>query len=58
MKIRKNDRVYLHFFFKEFLVKDKKIVKIKYQPVIEALQQANTVILSADWLRNPRIRIN
>ena len=43
-------KAYLHFFFKEFLVKDKKIAEIKYQPVIEALQQANTVILSTTWL--------
>jgi len=43
-------KAYLHFFFKEFLIKDKKIAEIKYQPVIEVLQQANTVILSTTWL--------
>lgn len=43
-------KAYLHFFFKEFLVKDKKIVEIKYQPVIDVLQQANSVILSTTWL--------
>ncbi|MFH1792734.1 MAG: recombinase family protein [Patescibacteria group bacterium] len=43
-------KAYLHFFFKEFLVKDKKIVEIKYQPVIDVLQQANTVIVSKTWL--------
>lgn len=44
-------KAYLHFFFKEFLVKDKKIAGIKYQPVIEVLQQANSVIFSTTWLR-------
>ena len=44
-------RAYLHFFFKKFLIKNKKIAKIEYQPVIEVLKQANTVILSTSWLR-------
>ncbi len=44
-------KAYLHFFFNEFLVKDKKIAEIKYQPVIEALQQANSVIFSQTLLR-------
>jgi len=50
-------RAYLHFFFKKILIGDKKIVKIEYQPVIEVLKQANTVILSTSWLenRNPNI---
>jgi len=43
-------RAYLHFFFKRLLIKDKKIAKIEYQPVIEVLKQANTVILSTSWL--------
>ena len=44
-------KAYLHFFFKEFLIKDKKIAEIKYQSVIEVLQQANSVILSMTRLR-------
>lgn len=43
-------RAYLKFFFKEIRVKDKKIVKIIYQPVIDVLTQANRVILSTLWL--------
>lgn len=44
-------RAYLHFFFKKFQVKDKRIAKIEYQPVIEVLKQANSVIFSTSWLR-------
>jgi len=43
-------KAYLHFFFKELLVKDKKIAEIKYQPVIEVLQQANSVIFNTSLL--------
>ena len=48
-------RAYLKFFFKEIRVKDKKIVEIIYQPVIDVLTQANRVLLSTEWLRIPRI---
>jgi len=44
-------KAYLHFFFKEFHIKDKKIAEIIYQPAIDVLQKANTGILSATWLR-------
>lgn len=37
-------------FFKEIRVKDKKIVNIIYQPVIDVLTQANRVILSTSFL--------
>ena len=46
-------KAYLHFFFKEFLIKDKRIAEIKFQPIIDVLQQANSVILSTTWL--PRV---
>ena len=49
-------KAYLHFFFKEFLIKDKKIAEIKFQPIIDVLQQANTVILSTTRL--PRVDSN
>ena len=39
------------------MVKDKKIAEIKYQPIIEALQQANTVIVNYGWLPQPWITI-
>ena len=45
-------RAYLHFFFQKILVKDKKIAKIEYQPVIEVLKQANTVIVMQSRLRD------
>lgn len=44
-------KAYLHFFFKEFRIKDKKIAEIIYQPAIQVLQQAKTVIFSDTWLR-------
>jgi len=47
-------RAYLHFFFKEFWVKDKQIIDIMYQPAIGVLKQADSVILSTDWLPNSR----
>lgn len=49
-------KAYLHFFFREFLIKDMKIVEVKYQPVIEVLKEADSVILSTTWL--PRVDSN
>ena len=43
-------RAYLRFFFQKFWVRNKKIVEIEYQPVIEVLNQANLGILSSNWL--------
>ncbi len=49
-------KAYLHFFFKEFVVKDKKIVEVKYQPVINVLKETELVILRSSWL--PRVDSN
>jgi len=49
-------RAYLKFFFKEIAVKNKSIVNITYQHVIDVLTQANRVILSTAWL--PRLDSN
>lgn len=43
-------KAYLHFFFKEFLIKDMRVVEVKYHLVIGALKEANSVILSKSWL--------
>jgi len=50
-------KAYLHFFFKRFLIKNKKIVEVECQPVIAVLQQANRVILSTSWLENRNFNI-
>lgn len=49
-------RAYLKFFFKEIRVKDKKIMEVVYQPVIDVLMKTNMVLVSALLL--PRLDSN
>ena len=49
-------KAYLHFFFKEFAIRDTKVVEVKYQPVINVLKEAESVILRSSWL--PRVDSN
>src|SRR3990167_5179492 len=44
-------RAYLHFFFQQIWLKDKKIVEIEYSPALKVLNEAKLGILSANWLR-------
>ena len=43
-------KAYLRFFFQKIIVQNQEIVEVVYQPIIEVLQQANSVILSDSWL--------
>jgi len=43
-------RAFLHFFFREIFVKDKKIVRITYTPALQVLNEAKLGILSHNWL--------
>lgn len=43
-------KAYLRFFFQKIIVQNQEIVEVVYQPIIEVLQQANSVILSDTWL--------